>query len=216
MKLAALVSGGKDSLYAAHVMQQQGHKITQIVSMISENPESYMFHVPNARLVEKQAETMHIPLVQRKTKGEKEKELNDLKSALEGLDIDGVVTGAVASNYQKTRIDNICKELSLASIAPLWHADQELLLRKMVDDGFEIIITAVAADGLTENWLGRNLNDCMEELIKLSKKHRFSPIGEGGEFETLVVNCPLFKKRLKITESKKHWDGMSGWMEIKI
>ena len=95
MKLAALLSGGKDSLYAAY--QCNAHEIKYVISVISENPESYMFHVPNIHLVEEQASLMGIPYLQAQTKGEKEKELDDLRAVLQAACIDGVVTGAVAS-----------------------------------------------------------------------------------------------------------------------
>src|SRR3989338_7366891 len=128
MNLAALISGGKDSLYAMHLAQKQGHEIKYIVSVHSENPESYMFHHPNHELVSKQAEIMKIPLIKCKTMGIKEHELEDLEKCLSKLDIDGVVTGAVASNYQKQRIDKICDNLNIESIALLWQKNPEELL----------------------------------------------------------------------------------------
>jgi predicted ATP pyrophosphatase (TIGR00289 family) len=219
MRLAALVSGGKDSLYAVYLAGKE-HEISYIVSIISENPESYMFHFPNARLVENQAELMQIPLMQKTTKGEKEEELTDLKEALGKIKskIDGVVSGATASNYQKTRIEKICRELNLRSVTPLWHKNPEKLLRDMVASGFDIIITAVAAPPLDESWLGREINeDCLGELIELNKFHGISILGEGGEFETFVLDCPLFKKKIKILESEKSWDEKtkSGVLNIK-
>ncbi|MCX6818753.1 MAG: TIGR00289 family protein [Candidatus Aenigmarchaeota archaeon] len=219
MRLAALVSGGKDSLYAAYLASKE-HSIAFIVSIISENPESYMFHVPNATLVAKQAESMQLPLIQKSTKGEKEKELSDLKNALVGIKdkIDGVVSGAVQSNYQKNRINKICSDLNLISLAPLWHKEPAELLRSMLSAGFEIIITAVAAPPLDESWLGRKIDEeTIKELIKLNKQYGISIVGEGGEFETFVINCPLFKKKLKIIKAKKQWDAKtkSGVLIIK-
>lgn len=219
MRLAALVSGGKDSLYAAYLASKE-HSIAFIVSIISENPESYMFHVPNAALVAKQAESMQLPLIQKSTKGEKEKELSDLKNALVGIKdkIDGVVSGAVQSNYQKNRINKICSDLNLISLAPLWHKEPAELLRSMLSAGFEIIITAVAAPPLDESWLGRKIDEeTIKELIKLNKQYGISIVGEGGEFETFVINCPLFKKKLKIIKAKKQWDAKtkSGVLIIK-
>jgi predicted ATP pyrophosphatase (TIGR00289 family) len=219
MRLAALVSGGKDSLYAVYLAGKE-HEIKYIVSIISENPESYMFHFPNARLVEKQAELMQIPLIQKITKGEKEKELEDLKDALKEIsnEIDGVVTGATASHYQKERIDKICEELNLKSVAPLWHRDPEKLLREMIASKFDIIITAVAAPPLDEKWLGREINEsCVEELIELNEKYSIHAAGEGGEYESFVCDCPLFKKKIEILESEKIWDKKtkSGVLNIK-
>lgn len=208
MNLAALLSGGKDSMYALYLAGRE-NKITYIVTITSENPESYMFHVPNVHLVEEQAKLMGIEIIKKTTKGEKEKELEDLKSVLGTIagKVDGIVTGAIESNYQKQRVDKICKELNLKSLAPLWHKSPEGLLRSMIKDGFEIIITAVAAPPLDDKWLGRKIDEkCIEELIQLNKKYGIHPSGEGGEYESLVLDCPLFKKKLEVSESKKIWD----------
>lgn len=216
MKIAALVSGGKDSLYAAYLAKAD---ISYIISVISENPESYMFHVPNAALVEKQAQAMGIPLIQKTTKGEKEAELEDLKAAISEAHVDAIVGGAVASVYQKERLEKLCNELGIKLIAPMWHKDPESLLRQMLADGFEIIITAVGAPPLDEKWLGRKIDSAMiNELVELNKKHGIHIMGEGGEFETFVLNCPLFKKKLNITDSEKMWEEKtkSGWIKIDV
>lgn len=215
MKLAALISGGKDSLYATYLAGKE--EIKYIVSIISENPESYMFHVPNAEFVKEQAKAMDISLIQKFTKGEKEEELLDLKGVLSNLEIDGIVAGAVESNYQKERLEKICSELGLQLIIPLWHKNPEELLREMLADEFEIIITAVAAPPLDEKWLGRKIDEkCIFELIELNKKYDIHLVGEGGEFETFVLDCPLFKKKLKIIKAEKQWNNKtkSGWLKI--
>jgi ABC transporter with metal-binding/Fe-S-binding domain ATP-binding protein len=219
MRLAALISGGKDSIYAAYLAKKE-HELVCAVSLLSDNPDSYMWHVPNADLTKLQAELMSVPIIQQRTAGEKEKELEDLKTVLASLGskIDGVVTGAIASKYQMSRIEKIATDLGIACVAPLWKKEPLELLQGMLRAGFEIIITAVAAGGLEESWLGRKLDSAaVSELISLSKKHRFSVIGEGGEFETFVLDCPLFSKRIKIVEAKKNWDAKSrsGTFEIK-
>ena len=218
MRLAALVSGGKDSLYAMYLASKE-HEIKYIVSIISENPESYMFHFPNVKLVEKQAEVMNIPIIQKLTKGEKEGELEDLKETLNEIKdkIDGIVAGAIESNYQKGRLERICSGLDLQLITPLWHKDSEKLLRDMISR-FDIIITAVSAPPLDESWLGREIDEeCISELMELTKKYRIHLVGEGGEFETFVLDCPLFKKKLQIIETRKEWDSKtrSGILNIE-
>ncbi|MBI4896449.1 MAG: TIGR00289 family protein [Candidatus Aenigmarchaeota archaeon] len=209
MRLAALLSGGKDSLYALYQEQQKGHDIKLIITFLSENQESYMFHTPNIHLVAEQAKLMNIPIVQIKTKGEKEKELEDIRAVLrkQKTEIDGVVTGATASNYQKSRIDAICHELELASLAPLWNAPPEQTLRRMVADGFRIMIVAVAAPPLDETWLGRIVNAaCIDDLVALNKKYGIHILFEGGEAESLVLDCPLFSKQMIVVSAEKQWD----------
>lgn len=213
MKLAALVSGGKDSLFAAYIMHSQGFEIKYLVTILPEREDSYMFHHPNAHLTQHQAHAMGIPLLTKSTKGEEEKELRDLKEIIGSAkdEIEGVVSGALFSEYQKQRIDVVCEELRLVSFAPLWHKNPEMLLREMLEAGFEIIITAVAAQGLNESWLGRRIDEkCIEELKELNKKYKIHISGEGGEFETLVLDMPMFREKLKITKARKEWDGVRG------
>jgi len=216
MKVAALFSGGKDSMYSVYIAQQYGWDVTKLVTIISENKDSWMYHTLNIHLTEKQAESIGIPLAKRVTKGEKEKELDDLKEILKGLDIDGVVSGALASEYQRTRIEKICYDLGIKSFTPLWHKNQELILRDQVSAGFKTMIVGVFAKGFDESWLGRTIDEkCVEELIKLHDKHKINIAGEGGEFETLVLDCPLFKKRLVIDEESKEWNRDNGIMLVK-
>lgn len=201
MKLAALISGGKDSLYAAYLASKE-HELACFVTIKSENPESYMFHVPNVELVKLQAEAAGIPLIFKTTKGVKEEELEDLKSALveakRKYSIEGVVSGAIASDYQRTRIARLCEELSLKSITPLWHVEQEQYMDKLISE-FKVKIVAVAADGLEDSWIGRILTkDNLAKLKELSRKYRFNLSGEGGEYESFVLDCPLFKGKLKL------------------
>jgi diphthine-ammonia ligase len=221
MKLAALVSGGKDGLYAAY-LAGKSHEIRVIVAIKSLNPESYMYHVPNIGLVKLQAETMRIPLIFRESEGKKEEELEDLKAALAEAKaqygIEGVVSGAIYSKYQKERVDRICTELGLESLAPLWKRNPQELWHELFDTGFEVIISAVAAYGLTEDWLGRYVDKlAFETLCDLHGTCYVCTGGEGGEFETLVVYCPLFEKRIVVQKSRTEWDDltMSGQLVIE-
>jgi len=216
MRLVALFSGGKDSVYAILKAREEGHEIKNLATICSSNPDSYMYHTPNIGLTLMQSRLMNIQLVSKSSSGLKEKEVEDLKILLNGLDADGLVCGAIASNYQKERIEAVCKELGLKLVAPLWGKDPEELLRSMLKGDFEIIITAVAADGFDESWLGREIDEkCLEDLIKLNKKNGINICGEGGEFETLVLDCPLFSRKLKITKAEKVWKDDSGVYEIK-
>ena len=219
MRLTALFSGGKDSTYALYLTSKE-HKIKYLVSIISENPESYMFHTQNIELTKIQAESMGLPIVTKVTKGEKEKELKDLREALMSIrnEIDGVICGIVESKYQKSRIEKICEELGLKCLTPLWKKDPLQLLKSMLKAGFKIIITAVGAAGLTKEWLGRIIDErCLAELVELNKKYKVHLVGEGGEFETFVLDCPLFKKRIEVEEYETRWDEktQSGGLLIK-
>lgn len=208
MKLGSLVSSGKDSVYAMHLMKKKGHEIACIMTMKSENKDSYMFHTPAIEMVKLQAESFNIPLIEHKTKGEKEKELEDLKEIIKKaknkFGIEGITTGALCSQYQKERIEKICDELKLECFSPLWHMDQETELRKIIDAGFKFILTRVAADGLDESWLGREITpDDVDKLVELNKKIGMNISFEGGEAESLVIDGPIFSKKIEIIETEK-------------
>lgn len=198
---------------------EDGWDVEYLLSMISGNPESYMFHTSNIHLTELAAEAMDIPLIRASTPGIKEKELMDLKAVLtdlKGRGVDAVFSGALASSYQKSRIDKICEELSLKSIAPLWQVDPYRYMEEIIKLKFETILVSVSAEGLDESFLGRKLDlEILEELVNLHKKYGIHLAFEGGEAETLVLDCPLFKKRIKIREIEKIWDRDSGHINVK-
>jgi len=221
MKLGILFSGGKDSTYAAYLAKQEGNKLVCLISIISENPDSYMFHTPSIEKVKEQAEEMNVPLEISETKGEKEEELKDLEKAIdeakEKYNIKGIVTGALHSDYQATRIQKICDKLGLECINPLWHKDEFEYLHELIDNKFKIIITAVAGEGLDDKWLGREIdNKFIEDVKVLHEKYKIHPAGEGGEFETFVLECPLFKKELKVIDKKIGGEGNAWKMEIGV
>lgn len=221
MRLGVLFSGGKDSTYAAWLAKNQGNEIVCLVSIFSENPESFMFHTPNIELTKEQAKVMQIPLVTQETAGEKENELKDLeraiKKAIKKHHIDGIVTGAIKSVYQSSRIDKICDKFKIKCINPLWQMDEIVLLNNMIKNNFKIIITGVFAYPLDKKWLGRQIDkDFIEKFKELKEKFGINPAGEGGEFESFVINCPMFKHELKIKDSEIFGEGNAWKMSLKI
>lgn len=227
MRIAGLFSGGKDSTYAIYKALQKGHELKYLITLAPKRTDSWMFHHPCIELTKLQAESMDVKQIWRETSGEKEKELDDLRSAISHIanEVDGIVSGALASNYQKTRVDKICEEFGLESIAPLWQADQLGRLREEVGLGFKIMITAVAVEGLDESWLGKIIDEkVIDELEKLHKKFGLHPGFEGGEAESFVLDCPLFSKKVVIDGFEKVWDSKtqsgyivpkSVWLEAK-
>ena len=217
MRVAVLYSGGKDSNYALYWALKQGFEVKYLVSMVSESEESYMYHVPNIHLTELQAKAIGIPLVKGFTPGEKEKEVEDMKAVLEGLKIDGIVAGALASEYQKKRVDKVAEELGIQSFAPAWHRDPIDYMRELIRI-FDIVMVGVSAYGLDERWLGRKINEkALGELVKLHERYKIHVAGEGGEFETFVRDAPFFRARIVFDEVEKRWNecNYSGVLEVK-
>lgn len=222
MKLAALFSGGKDSTFAAYLAKKERHEILCLISIFSENKESYMFHTPSIERVKQQSEVMNIPILIQKTEGKKEAELQDLekviKEAKEKYSIEGIVTGAVKSVYQASRIQKICDKLDLECFNPLWQKDEFEYLEELIKNNFKIIITGVSAYPLGKSWLGRTINkEFIKDVKELYEKYKIHPAGEGGEFETLVLSCPIFNKPLKIKDKQITKEGENSWrMEVEL
>ncbi len=216
MHVAALVTGGKDSALALYRALKQGYEVKYLVTMMPRRPDSWMFHYPNIHLADFFADAVDIPLVKGETSGVKEAELEDLKRLLANLKVDGVVTGAIMSQYQKKRIDRICRELNLKSIAPLWLENPQKLLAEMVELNLEVLIVGVYAYGFDVTWLGRKIDqETISDLIKLSEKYHISVVGEGGEYETLVLDAPFFKRRIQLVQTEKIWENHSGYLTVK-
>jgi len=202
-KLGILFSGGKDSAYAAWLAKKEGYEIGCLITIVSENKESYMFHTPFIDKVTLQAKEMEIPLIIVKTKGEKEHELIDLekaiKLAIKTYKINGVVTGAIESVYQATRVQKICNQLKIECFNPLWQKNALEHWNDLIKNKFKVILVSVAADGLNKAWTHKEINlQRLAELTKLSEKYKFHLAFEGGEAETFVVNSPMFNKEVKI------------------
>ena len=215
MRVAVLATGGKDSALALYKVLNEDHEVKYLVSMIPLREDSWMFHYPNIRLVDLFAEAVEIQLVKAETLAVKEREVEDLKRLIEGLDVDAIVSGAIASTYQKSRIEKMCEQLRLKCIAPLWHKNPLDILKEILDLKFEVIITGVYAYGFSEEWLGRKIDEAsVKALIELNKQYGVSLVGEGGEYETLVLDAPFFKKRIKIVEAEKIWKNQSGYFLI--
>jgi ABC transporter with metal-binding/Fe-S-binding domain ATP-binding protein len=211
--VAVLFSGAKDSTFAIYKAMNMGMNVKLLLTLVPRNDESYMFHHPNVQWTRLHAEAMGIPLVIREVSGEKEKEVDELKDIVSQLkpEIDGLVSGALASRYQKSRIDSLCRQLGIESISPHWERGMNEYLHELVVAGFEIIFTAVAAEGFGQEWLGRKLDaQAIADLKRLGEKFGVHMGGEGGEYETFVLDAPMFRKRITILRAHKQWEGTRG------
>ena len=219
MRVGILFSGGKDSALAFY-KARKFHDVVCLISLVSINPESYMFHVPNIELTKMQAKAIGLPLLKKTTKGEKENELRDLMKILSvakaKLRIAGVVTGTIKSVYQASRIQRICSDLDLWCFSPLWLKDQVYILNELVRKGFKTVISGVFAFPLDESFLGKEIDDEMiGRLQGFFEEYDLNPAGEGGEMETTVTDAPFFKKRIEILDFDVSFKNNSGVFKIK-
>jgi len=219
MRLGVLFSGGKDSTFALHLAAEK-EEVACLITVVSKNKESYMFHTPNIDLTALQAEALSLPLVSAITAGRKEEELADLEKAIaeakSKFQIDGVVTGAVESVYQASRVQRICNRLDVWCFNPLWKYDQKALLETIVRRRFNVIISGIFAYPLDEKWLGKQINaQVIDRLVRLQGQYGISPSGEGGEIETTVLDAPMFKQKIEIIDHMVEAKGNSGVYIIK-
>jgi predicted ATP pyrophosphatase (TIGR00289 family) len=207
MRVAVLFSGGKDSVFAAFWALAQGFE--PVLVTIRPPEYSMMFHHPNINATGKQAEALGLRQVFVETTEEDWRE--KLIDAFKNLGAQGIVAGAIASEYQRRRIDSIGEELGIPTYAPLWHKDRGDDVRKEMLGYFEIYVSAVSAEGLGPEYLGEPF-----KKIADANKPGIHPFLEGGEGETFVANAPFFKHGIKIKGWKKTWDGVRGVAEIEI
>lgn len=214
MKALVLSSGGKDSILALHKAWQQGLKVVGIITMLPEDPESMLYHTHNVQYVEEMAESMGLRWYG--IEASKEEEEDALERTLKSLDANILVTGGVSSNYQMEKFTRIAEAANMHHLAPLWGNSPQGVLQEVLAMRMEVMITAVAAYGLDEGWLGRLLTEeSVTELLRLSEKYRFNPIGEGGDLDSFVLDAPSYRKRLVPMKMAKKWYGDRGALDIQ-
>ena len=205
MRIAVLSSGGKDSSAAWWWAMCRGWEIVAVVTVDIQDGDSHMFQVPSTNWVERQALLANVPWVNVPAAGSVEDEIEALEQALSKLEIDGIVSGALRSDFQKQRLECMSQRLNIHSFSPLWHQTPIEHLKGMVEAGFQIMLTSVSCEGLDHTWLGHVLTESsLLELHALSKQHRFNVDGEGGEYETYVLGGPIWQRALRVEGSEEH------------
>jgi diphthine-ammonia ligase len=220
LKLASLYSGGKDSNYSIFEINRLGHDVACLISIIPRTSDSLLFHFPNIHLTRVLAEAIDLSIRDFNSKTSSlENEIAVLENALSSVKdefgIEGIVHGGISSNFQKRNFEKICSDLELSVFSPLWNLNPRNYLRRMIDEKFKIIIVGVSAMGLDREWLGIQLDhENVQILESLSLKYGFNLNFEGGEAETLVVDCPIYKKKFEIRAGMVKWFGDNGIFEI--
>ena len=200
MRVAVLASGGKDSTYASWWAQMQGWSLDALITVKIQGDDSMMFQLQNTEIAEYQAKSIGTRWIQVISSGIENNEIDELEIAIRnsiGKEIDALVVGALRSDYQKTRIERMCEKLGIISFCPMWHHDPNEHMNSLIDHGFDVKIT----------------KESLHRLKKLSEKYRFNLDGEGGEFETITLDAPHFKKPI-ICEGETSWDGVRGTWEL--
>jgi len=213
MRVGVLFSGGKDSTYTLWLAQQQFEVVT-LVTVLSTH-DSYLYHYQHKHIAKILAEAIDLPLLLIKLASEQD-ELDTLEAHLRSLEIQALCIGGLLSEYQRTRFNEVASRLHIPCFAPLWRKDSILLL-KDITSHFQVIITTIASMGFKKEDLGRELDLKMIQRLKdLHARYGVSLTGEGGEYESLVLDAPFYKKKIVLDEVITHWDATKffGYLEI--
>ncbi|MFC2091578.1 diphthine--ammonia ligase [Elusimicrobiota bacterium] len=203
MNIISSWSGGKDSCLACYRAIQQGYKIKYLVNFISRQYRRCCFHGVSADLLKLQTEAVGITLFQKEVSPdmqEYEKEFKEAVTELKGMGAEGMVFGDIYLDEHRDWVERVCGDLNIKPVEPLWKLPAEKIASDFIDAGFKSVIVSCKADILGEDFLGRVYNN---ELVAYLKERNICPCGENGEFHTLVTDGPMFKKKIKLTETKK-------------
>lgn len=202
MRVLALLSGGKDSVAAVEVAQGHGWNVVAGLRMVPAQDDAYMFHTPNLGIVEAVADCMGMELVTAPARHDPDAEVSDLGRALarakEDFNLDGIISGALTSEYQRTRIDAVGHGIGLKTFAPLWHKHPLTYMRSLLQAGYDIRFSRVAADGLDPTWAGARLDARRLETLSGLRMHA---AGEGGEYETVVLDAPHYRRAIVVDDA---------------
>lgn len=216
MTVTALVSGGKDSIYAAYLADTQGWPVDELLTLRPADPESVLFHTPNLDLVALQAEAWGKAHRSATVEGSGEvAELRALEMALAGTE-GPIVAGAIASSFQWFRLLRVADRLGRRVYTPLWRVDPRRVVAEEIAAGLEILLVHLAAEPLTPELLGRRLDaPLLAELERRSREVRVvHPAGEGGEYETVVLDAPFFRSRIDIVRAERLIDRTTSRLSI--
>ncbi len=220
MKVAVMYSGGKDSTMVLKYALDKGWKVETLISIKPKSTESFLYQYTTVEWTKLSSDALDIPLIHIKSEkiGPKE-EADELEKIFKDLKVDAILVGGVG--LQKTQIrewKRVANRFNIDLIVPYHNLTSEELFDKTIDSGFNIMLTDVATDGLGPEWIGKKLSkDNVQEFKRLSKKFGFDILGEGGYYNTLVTDGPIFNKRIEIINSSKIWDNKtsSGYLEIE-
>lgn len=200
MRCAALLSGGKDSVAAVEVAQASGFGVVGAIVLRPAQDDAWMFHTPNLGVAAGVARCLGLDVLEHPARPDPEDEVRDLEAALRAAkarwSLDAVVSGAVASEYQRVRIEAAGHAAGLRTFTPLWHKDPNAYLRPMLA-AYDVRLARCAADGVPNAWAGERLDAARLDAM-LRHPSRPHPAGEGGEYETLVLDAPHFVERLVV------------------
>ena len=198
-------SGGKDCCLACYRAVARGLKVRYLANMVAEDGKRSYSHGLAPRVLEAQAQAIGIPLIQRRARRDNyEAEFKKMLLSLKEEGVSGGVFGDIDLDEHRQWIERVCGDVAVTPYLPLWGEEQEELLKDFISLGFTAIVVAAKAELFDREWLGRKVDrDFLDHLEVLKETKEVTPCGEAGEYHTLVVDGPLFERRLEILRSRR-------------
>ncbi|MEK6934976.1 MAG: diphthine--ammonia ligase, partial [Nanoarchaeota archaeon] len=209
MKVGVLYSGGKDSNYALQYALEKGWDIEYLLSVKPTRTDCYLFHFATVEHTKELAQILGIKhILKNCSVADPKKEAEIVKEVVQENPVDAIILGG--TGLQVTQIKSIQDALlplgteTFAAHAGLEHSD---IFKQMIEQGYKVMITQIAAEGLTEEWLGKVIDEInIHELFKLSKKYGFHNGGDGSAFETLILDSPLMDQKLVVEKATRYME----------
>ncbi len=216
MKVAVSWSGGLESSLACHKVIQEGHDVACLVVFVLDQYWPAMGHPPH--IMRLQSESIGIPLIMLKVdEPYKEGYHKAIARLIETQGVKGIVTGDIyiVDDVHGNWMESVCEGLEIKVIMPLWERNTFEVLDDEMSSGFKAIFTCVKLPWFNKDWIGRELNkDSVKELLALAEKHGMDPCGENGEYHTMVIDGPIFKKQIKIPKFNREKSDSRFYMKV--
>ncbi|MGD2065861.1 MAG: diphthine--ammonia ligase [Candidatus Bathyarchaeota archaeon] len=209
MNAVGLFSGGKDSLYAVQLVEKQGVTVDHLITLLPTLPWPSP-HSENIEALKILAESMgkHLTIVDFKRQ-------DAFIEALKSLDVDALVAGDINVEAHLAGLKDVCSKTGLELLEPIYGRDTSELFHEIFGLGYKALITGINLKDLGEEWLGFAISKETSAEF-LSKIGDADPLGENGEFHTLVLECPLYGKAFKVKSmEKKSAKGMA-YLSVSI
>ena len=209
MNAVALFSGGKDSLYATYLAEKQGITVNHLITLLPTLPQPSP-HAKNIEALKLIAESTgkHLTIVDFRKD-------DAFIETLGNLEVDALVAGDIYVEPHRRGLEDVCAKTGLKLLEPNYGRDTNELFHEIFNSGFTALITGVNIERMGEEFLGYSINrDTTTDF--LSKIGTVDPLGENGEYHTLVLECPLYTKSFKAKSMEKNVEKSMAYMVVSV
>ncbi len=196
MKFIMAYSGGKDCTLALDRMIRQGHEPVAMFTTISYEGFNHN-HLIRKEVFQAYEECLGIPVIfcNASEIHHTEPIYKELKEAIEKYDAEAICTGDIYLEHVALWNKRMTEDLGVEWSCPLWNEPTEAILNEFLERGYKARIKAVKRDRLGEEYLGKEITSA---LISEVKQKGIDVCGENGEYHSITLNGPIFKKPLPV------------------